>query len=263
MTMVGAAGVQLLLLSGVVLVAAALPGVAASQTKEAPADQGQSQEDGVAIRWWGHACFSITDREGTCVMTDPFPEGYGYPRPGAAPQVCLITHEHRDHNGIENVLGHPIALRGTGMHETAGLRFKGVATYHDSQQGAARGPNTVFVWKMGGLRIAHLGDLGHVLTEEQMEALGRVDVLMVPVGGFYTIDAPQAVQVIRRLEARIVLPMHYKTPAIPKSPVAPIDALLTAIPATWKVEKPAAAAFEVHPADLPGETVRVIVLKYE
>ena len=127
---------------------------------------------GVTFRWWGQACYSVTDADGRAVLVDPFPKEFGYAPPTVTPLVVLISHEHRDHNAVDNVPGQPAVLRGAGDHEAAGLTFRGVATWHDAQQGAQRGPNTVFTWSVAGLKVAHLGDLGHLLSDEQIAAIG-------------------------------------------------------------------------------------------
>jgi L-ascorbate metabolism protein UlaG (beta-lactamase superfamily) len=229
----------------------------------APSPQEGQTMGSVSIRWWGQACFSLTDEQGLCVLVDPFPKDFGYPSPTVEPQVCLVTHEHRDHNAVDNVQGQPTVVRGVGEHEAAGLKLRGLAAAHDDQDGAQRGQNTIFAWEMAGLRLAHVGDLGRVLSDEQIKALGPVEVLMVPVGGYYTIDAAQAIQVARQVGAKVVLPMHYRTAAVPKSPIAPLEDFLATLPGDWQVEKPAALTVSLSKADLPEAGVKVIVLKYE
>lgn len=223
----------------------------------------ETKADSVAIRWWGQACWSLTAPDGKCVLVDPFPANFGYSSPTAEPQVCLVTHEHRDHNAVENVKGSPKVIRGVGAHEAAGMKFVGVATFHDDAQGAKRGPNTVFAWEMGGIRFAHLGDLGHLLSPQQVQQIGAADVIMIPVGGYYTIDARQAVEVARQLSAKVVLPMHYKTADVPRLPIAGIDDFLGAVPKEWQVEKPTAPLLSLSLGDLPREGAKAIVLPYE
>lgn len=217
----------------------------------------------VTFRWWGQACFSLTDNQGLTVLVDPFPKDFGYASPTAEPKVVLVTHEHHDHNAVDNVRGTPTVLRGPGEHEAAGLKFRGVAAKHDEQGGSQRGDDTIFVWEMAGIKVAHVGDLGHVLSEEQAAAIGPVDALMIPVGGYYTIDAAEAVQVARQLQARVVLPMHYKTAAIPRFPVAALEDCLPAFPSEWRLERPETVEWTLKADELPGEQVRVVVLRYE
>jgi len=246
----GAATIALLLLIGA-------PALWAQEAKE-----GEDMNTGVTVRWWGQACFSTT-ADGTCVLNDPFPADFGYAQPACEPQIVLVSHEHRDHNAVENVKGEFQVVRGVGAHEAAGMTFTGVATWHDDQQGAKRGPNTVFVWEMGGLRLAHLGDLGHLLSEEQIRQIAPVDLIMIPVGGNYTIDGAQAVRVAEQLSAKVVIPMHVRTPAIPDFPVATVAEFLAVVPDTWQVEQPDSTSVALTPADLPAAGTRVVALKYE
>jgi L-ascorbate metabolism protein UlaG (beta-lactamase superfamily) len=148
----------------------------------------------VRIKWLGHACFLIETADGTRIVTDPFNEEVGYPLPAVEAEIVTVSHQHFDHNAVAVVRGRP--------H---------VSTFHDAEQGAKRGANVVFVIEADGLRICHLGDLGHLLNEEQLRRIGRVDVLLVPVGGTFTIDAGQAAETVAALRPRIAVPMHYKT----------------------------------------------------
>jgi len=217
----------------------------------------------LTIRWWGQACFTISDGTRT-VLVDPFPADFGYKVPDIEPQVVLVTHEHRDHNAVDAVKGQPTVLLGPGPHPAAGLSILGVAAFHDAEHGAKRGPDTIFAWEMAGLKLVHLGDLGHVLTDEQIAAIGPpVDVLMIPVGGYYTIDATQAVQVSEQLRARIILPMHVRTEALARLPIAPVDDFLQALPQGWELQQPTAPTLTLKHDDVPTAGCRVIVLPYE
>jgi len=217
----------------------------------------------LSIRWWGQACFTIGDGA-TTVLTDPFPADFGYHTPSLAPQVVLVSHEHHDHNAVETAPGKPVVVRGVGPHEAAGISFRGVAACHDAEHGKERGPNTIFAWEMAGLKLVHLGDLGHLLTDEQITAIGPpVDVLMIPVGGFYTIDAAQAVQVAEQLQARVILPMHVRTAAMSRLPIAPADDFLKALPAGWEVQRPTTPTLTLSRADLPATGRRVVALPYQ
>lgn len=163
------------------------------------------------IRWWGHACFEIRDNTG--VVVDPHDgKSVGLPRPKPSGEVVLTTHNHFDHNAVEVVEGRREVLAGTG--KAGGIQFEGVQAYHDKTGGRNRGRNTLFVFEMEGIRFSHLGDLGHALTGDQVRELGRVDVLFLPIGGVFTIDAKEADQVAEALEPRIIIPMHYKTPGL-------------------------------------------------
>ena len=163
------------------------------------------------LGWLGHAMFLLQDDKGTRVVTDPYDPSIGYPLPQVDADVVLVSHDHYDHSNTSAVGGRPAVIKNPGVSEAAGITFKGMPTYHDGSSGAERGPNLVFHWEMGGLRVAHLGDLGHMLSPAQAEELGGVDVLMLPVGGTYTIDGNQASRLVKALSPRIAIPMHYKT----------------------------------------------------
>ena len=155
---------------------------------------------------------------------DPFAKGIGYEIPqGFKADIVTISHEHPDHNNVAFVAGKPRVIRGLTADKKGWTRvdekvkdvsIRSVGVYHDGERGAARGLDTVFIFEVGGVRIAHLGDLGHVLNDAQLAAIGAVDVLLIPVGGTFTIDGLKATRVIEQLRPRImVIPMHYKTDA--------------------------------------------------
>ncbi len=163
------------------------------------------------ITWYGHSCFRLSDRSVT-IVTDPPSDDLGYERPRIRADVVTISHEHPGHNNRVGFRGGPRFFDGPGEYEVKGAFITGIATYHDGRGGSARGPNTVFLFEFDGVTVCHLGDLGHVPTQSQVEALSDVDVLLIPVGGVHTIDASKATEVISLIEPRLVIPMHYKTP---------------------------------------------------
>jgi len=165
----------------------------------------------VELRWLGHECFEIKD-DGV-VVTDPHDgEGIGLPRPDATADMVTVSHGHFDHaNGVD-IVSKPdtVVIRTPEERSVKGIAVKGIATFHDKTQGGMRGKNIVFTIKMDGLVFCHLGDLGHILSEEQLKEIGDVDVLLIPVGGHYTIDAAEATQIVDSMNPRIAIPMHYK-----------------------------------------------------
>jgi L-ascorbate metabolism protein UlaG (beta-lactamase superfamily) len=163
------------------------------------------------ITWFGHACFRLSDR-GVVVVTDPFGEDLGYARPRIRADLVTISHDHPGHNNRIGFRSGPRFFDGPGEYEVKGVFVTGIATFHDNRGGTARGPNNVFLFDFDGLTVCHLGDLGHVPTQAQVELLSDVDVLLIPVGGVHTLDAPKAAEVINLIEPRVVVPMHYKTP---------------------------------------------------
>lgn len=191
------------------------------------------------IIWLGHSCFAIQSG-GLRLVCDPFdPQMVGYPPPDIMADIVTISHEHDDHNYTRTLRGRPLILRGSGEQAAPrGWRIRGIDSFHDDQQGAKRGPNTLFMIEAEGIRILHCGDLGHLLAEDTLAALRPIDILMVPVGGFYTIDAGQAAALCRALDPKIALPMHYRTPHTPDFPIesqAPFLKLLN-IPAVGPLE---------------------------
>jgi L-ascorbate metabolism protein UlaG (beta-lactamase superfamily) len=174
------------------------------------------------LTWLGQSCFVLETATGTRVVMDPIPKGLGYDLPaGLKADAVTISHEHPDHNNVALLVNKPRILRGLTADRKGWAKIdtkvkdvavRSVGVYHDDALGADRGLNSVFLFEVGGLRIAHLGDLGHLLTDEQLSAIGAVDVLLVPVGGAFTIDGPQASRVVDQLRPRlVVVPMHYKT----------------------------------------------------
>ena len=144
-------------------------------------------------------------------MTDPFNEKVGYRLPEDRPDYITVSHDHYDHSSVGLVHGTPLVKRISVQEQLGDFLVYGIESHHDTEGGTKRGKNTIFVFEHEGVRLAHLGDLGHTLSPEQLEALGRVDVLLIPVGGVYTIDAKAACQVIKQVAPRLIVPMHYKT----------------------------------------------------
>jgi L-ascorbate metabolism protein UlaG (beta-lactamase superfamily) len=165
------------------------------------------------ITWYGHACFRLRDK-GATVVTDPYDPSIGYTLPRIRADIVTVSHSHADHNYVSGIKGAPKVVDGPGEYEIRGVFITGIATFHDRKKGAQRGRNTVFLFEFNGLTICHLGDLGHVPTQAQVEALSDVDILLIPVGGVSTIGASQAAEVISLVEPKIVIPMHYKTKAL-------------------------------------------------
>jgi L-ascorbate metabolism protein UlaG (beta-lactamase superfamily) len=228
--------------------AAGQTGADASGTDNA-VDSGPSSS--VTIHYWVQSCFSISADGGVTVVTDPYT-----PSPTVGADVVTVSHEHPDHNNVDGVPGTFEVIRsegGVGQHEAAGITFTGVATFHDNSGGSQRGNNTVFVWEMESVRFAHLGDLGHVLTDDQILQIGAVDVLMIPTGGGFTIDAPTAVQVAQQLSPGLIIPMHYQM-------FGGVGPFLDAVPAEWIVEQPGTASITVTAADFAAEGTKVVVL---
>ena len=175
------------------------------------------------VTWLGHGCFRLRGRS-AAVVTDPYPPAIGLKLSRLDADLVTISHDHENHNYTQAVRD-AYEIRGPGEYEVAGVAVIGVPTYHDADKGATHGRNTVYLIEIDDVRICHLGDLGHSLDDTQAETLSSADVLLVPVGGRTTINATQAAEVVRQLEPRYVVPMHYAVPGL-KLQLDPIDRFL-------------------------------------
>ena len=196
------------------------------------------------ILWAGQSCFQISvsnsrDHEANIVI-DPFDEETGLKVPNFSADILLVTHDHHDHNNIKSVKGTPFLIEGPGEYEVKGVFVQGIPAFHDDKEGKEKGRNTIYTIEAEDIRFCHLGDLGQKqLTDEQVDKIGAIDVLMIPVGGEYTIDSSSAQKIIAQIEPRIVIPMHYALPKLKykldevskflktmgKPSIAPIDKL--------------------------------------
>lgn len=163
------------------------------------------------IKWYGHSCFKLDFSAGPYVVTDPFDAHVGYPLCNASADIVTTSHGHGDHNYVESIQGKPTVLNRAGLFTFDDLVVRAVKTYHDPENGALRGDNLIFIFESDGLKIAHLGDLGHEPDLKQYAALEGVDVLLIPIGGYYTIDTPTALKIVERLQPKVTIPMHFNT----------------------------------------------------
>jgi L-ascorbate metabolism protein UlaG (beta-lactamase superfamily) len=206
------------------------------------------------LQWLGHSCFRIRGRD-TTIITDPPARSTGYALSSLAADVVTVSHQHPGHNAVEACTGDPRIIEGPGEYEVAGVLIDGVATFHDNNHGLDRGRNTAYVIEIEELRICHLGDLGHVPTAEQSEAMGEIDILLAPVGGHHTIDAAAAAEVVSLLEPKVVVPMHYRTEVVR----ADLDALDPFLKQMGLGEIASQPRLTITPSNLPTQT-QVVVL---
>ncbi len=205
------------------------------------------------ITWLGHSCFRVKGKEVTLV-TDPFNESIGYPLGKLAANIITLSHNHRGHSCVSIVEDGPKVLSKPGEYEIGGVFITGIGTFHDSEQGKIRGKNTAYLIEMDDVRLCHLGDLGHVPSPRQIEDLGNIEVLFIPVGGISTIDAKTAAEVVRFLNPRIIIPMHYRTEVV--TWLEPLDKFLEEMGLNKLVPQ---SKFHITRSNLPSET-QVIVL---
>src|SRR4030042_1978338 len=211
------------------------------------------------IRWNGHASFTLPAQDGTVIVTEPYEPGcFGggikYDPGDDRADVAVVSHDHADHNYTKSLKGSPRVVKASAAAK--GIQFTGVPVHHDESQGKERGPNTMFAFTVDGVRILFVGDLGHQLLAEDLKKLGTVDLLLAPVGGFFTIDAAGASQLVLAVKPRVMIPMHFKTEKC-GFPIAPVDDFLKRMTA---VKKLTSAEVEITPEKLPAKGPEVWVL---
>lgn len=213
----------------------------------------------VTLEWYGHAFVRLTSPQRVRVAMDPFGE-IGYPMPMVEAEIVTVSHEHGDHNNARLIRGAPVILRGLteGGKDWNPISYRqkdviiaSIPVYHDNQQGRLRGKNNMIVVDVEGLRVAHLSDMGHLLTEAQLQALGRVDVLLIPVGGNFSMDGRQARQTVERLNPRVAIPIHYKTAATASWPIEDEAAFVEGYPRVKRISGPRVL---LNPKTLPSQT---------
>jgi len=198
----------------------------------------------------------ITSEAGTKIITDPYElrETLTYGEIKESADIVTVSHEHTDHNNVASVRGNPEIVRGTA--KVKGIEFKGIPCYHDDSKGQQKGSNTILCFKVDGIRVCHLGDLGHQLNDKQVADIAKVDVLLIPVGGFFTIDAKVATEVCDKLKPRVIIPMHFKNDKC-TFPIAGVDEFLKG---KKNVSRLDASEVEFKQGGLPA-TTKTVVLK--
>lgn len=210
------------------------------------------------IKWLGHSCFLLTSTSGIRVLTDPFDGTVGYALPSVEVDIVTTSHDHFDHNYVKTVKGSFVHMSKPGKSVKDGVEITGVAAFHDEVNGAKRGKSIIYKFTMDGVNVCHCGDLGHIPSPEQVDEIGRVDVLLVPVGGTYTVDAAGACEVVKLLKPSVIIPMHYKTEAL-GFPIDGVDKFLAAMGGGTKAGK---QEIELDRDSLPG-FAGVIILDYK
>jgi L-ascorbate metabolism protein UlaG (beta-lactamase superfamily) len=207
------------------------------------------------IKWFGHACFRLRSRD-AMILTDPVPRSFGYKIDKQKVDIITISHDHPGHTNVDLASGSPKLVNGPGEYEMSDVFITGIRTYHDDKQGAEHGRNTAYLFDLEDLIVCHLGDLGHTLSEGQVETMSIADVVIIPVGGGTVLDAEKAVEVIGQLEPRVIIPMQYQTP-MGDMQREPLERFLKEMGITDVTRRD---KLTVRASDL-GETPEVVVLE--
>lgn len=219
------------------------------------------------ITWLGQSCFKISAKGGSAsdnkdqeinLITDPFSPDIGLKLPrNLTADIVTVSHDHFDHNYTAGVAGDPFVISQPGEYEIKNFFIYGIPSFHDNKKGAERGNNIIYRIEAEGLSIVHLGDIGHILSDEEVEKLDNVDVLLIPIGGNYTIGVKEAEEIINQLEPRIVIPMHYKIPGL-KVDIDPLDKFAKEMGVGKKEALP---KLKISKKDLPQEETQIIILE--
>ncbi len=215
------------------------------------------------IRWYGHAAFGITSQSGTRIIIDPYESGafggalaYGPIKDEA--DIVLTSHQHDDHNHTQGIRGKFTLIESAGSYDAAAVHLRAIPSFHDASKGSERGANLIFAIDVDDLVVVHLGDLGHTLDPDMVLTIGEVDVLLLPVGGFYTIDAHEATLTMEALRPAVTIPMHYRTPKC-DFPISPLD--------DFTRGKTAVTRFDVSDVEITKQSLplspQIFVLRHE
>lgn len=214
----------------------------------------------MVIEWLGHSCFKITLKNGTRILLDPYSPDTGYSPQDVEADIVTISHAHYDHNDLSHVKGAYKTVNTPGVHTFGDLTIEGFETWHDHSRGAHRGKNIVYQFSIKGLRVCHMGDIGCMPEDDLIDRLHETEVLMVPVGGNFTIDAKEALTVCERIEPNIIIPMHFKTPES-NLEIAPLHDFLEAVGREYDVSYHGQCYLEIDKMSLKKRT-RVVVMEY-
>ncbi|MBZ9687378.1 MBL fold metallo-hydrolase [Clostridium estertheticum] len=199
------------------------------------------EKKGITIEYFGHSSFGISDSDGMKIVTDPYDPILGYTFPSISTQILTVSHDHFDHNNVAALKGYKQLINATtGSFTNGDIKVRGFASWHDTTEGSERGPNTIYTYEINKIKVCHLGDLGHELSAELIKSIGEIDVLMIPVGGTFTINSDEAIKVINSINPKIVIPMHYGTDVsrpIFEDYLAPVDDFTSKIKLEgWEIE---------------------------
>ena len=212
------------------------------------------------IIWYGQSCFKIQSKD-LILITDPFDKKIGLRPPFGSADVVTISHDHYDHNNSQVIKNNPFVIDSAGEYEIKKVVIKGIDSYHDNQEGKERGQNIIYKIEIEGIKICHLGDLGqNNLINGQLEKIGQVDILFIPIGGVRTIDWKSASAIISQIEPRIIIPMHYKIPRV-KGELLKLDPVDNFCKEYGLSPKDAVNKFSIKKKDLPQEGSETVIMK--
>ena len=212
------------------------------------------------ITWFGHSYFKIQDKtgpDGITIATDPFDKSVGLKVASFEADIVTVSHDHhKDHNNVSAIRGNPYVIKSAGEYDIKSVLVQGVQSYHDEKQGAERGKNVIYRIELDDIVVTHLGDLGTALDDKQRGKLAGTDILLIPVGGKYTIDAKKAVEVVSQIEPRLVIPMHYKIPGL-KVDIEGVEKFVKELGLKPTQEE----KLKISKRDLPAEDMELVILQ--
>ena len=211
------------------------------------------------ITWIGHSCFKIQDKtgsDGVTVVTDPYDKKVGLKAPNFEADIVTVSHDNFDHNNTGSLRGSPFVIDCAGEYDKKGVAVSGIESFHDAKEGKERGKNIIYRIDIDDISIAHLGDLGHALDTKQLERLEGTDILLIPVGGRYTIDAKKAAEVVGQIEPRIVIPMHYKVKGLKVDGLDGVEKFVNELGIKPTNEE----KLKISKKDLPQDEMELVIL---
>lgn len=212
------------------------------------------------IKWLGHSCFQLTLKNGKSIVIDPFDESVGYEPVDEKADIVLISHDHHDHSYVKGIKGNYELIRGAGEYQTDYVKITGVDIDHDDQKGKLRGQVVVNIIEAEGIRVMHMSDIGCVPDESFFKNVGKIDILMIPIGGVYTIDAKGALEIIEKLKPNMTIPMHYMTSVL-KLPLKGIHEFTTLAGKEYDISRQGGSSVQIA-ADTLKKRQRIVVMDH-
>jgi len=214
----------------------------------------------MVIDWLGHSCFKVTLKNGTRILLDPYDDHIGYTPQEVEADIVTVSHAHHDHSDLSHVTGNYTVVKEPGVHTFGDLTIEGIQTWHDKEQGAKRGENICYILSVNGMRLCHMGDIGSIPDDDLIQKIKGSEILLVPVGGNFTIDACEALKICEMVAPNVIIPMHFKTPASTLD-IAPLSDFLEAAGREYDVSHLGKCYLKIDKATLKKRT-RIIVMEY-